>query len=215
MPVPLPTPIYRLVHVDNLTTLLERGRLHSPTYTPDDGLPYKTIHKKDVQASRRAKPIPCGPGGSAHDYVPFYFGSLSVMLLNLKTGRVDGYDEGQEPLLYLVSSAQTIAEEGRGFVFTDGHGLAKFTDWYDDLKHLKAIDWEMVGQRYWADTPDDNDRQRRKQAEFLAWRSVRWSMISEIGVFNQDVATVVDRTLDRYPRLHRPGVNVRRDWYYY
>ena len=29
-----------------------------------------------------------------HDYVPFYFGVLSPMLLQLKTGRVTGYNEG-------------------------------------------------------------------------------------------------------------------------
>lgn len=37
-----------------------------------------------------------------HDYVPFYFGPLSPMMLNLKTGRVAGYEEDQEPLIYLV-----------------------------------------------------------------------------------------------------------------
>ena len=47
------------------------------------------------KVSRQAKPITCGPGGTCHDYVPFYFGPLSVMLLNLKTGRVQGYDDGR------------------------------------------------------------------------------------------------------------------------
>ena len=33
-----------------------------------------------------------------------YFGYLAPMLLQLKTGRVAGYQEGQSPLLYLVST---------------------------------------------------------------------------------------------------------------
>ena len=35
---PIPTLLYRLVHLDNLPTLLKRGALHSPNSTPNDGL---------------------------------------------------------------------------------------------------------------------------------------------------------------------------------
>jgi hypothetical protein len=48
--------------------------------------------------------------GALHDYVPFYFGFLSPMLLQLKTGRVTGYNEGQEPLVYLKSTVQAVAD---------------------------------------------------------------------------------------------------------
>lgn len=92
------------------------------------------------------------------------------MLLQLKTGRVEGYNEGQEPLIYLVSSAQRVRDSGAGFVFSDGHGIAAFTEWYAGLADLDKVDWDMVFQRYWRDTVDDMDRQRRKQAEFLVYR---------------------------------------------
>ena len=45
---PVPTPIYRLVHVDNLDTLLSRNALHAPNFTPEDGLPYRTIRAYPV-----------------------------------------------------------------------------------------------------------------------------------------------------------------------
>lgn len=98
---PKPTPIFRLVHVDNLKALLRRGGLHAPNHTPDDRLPYRTIHNVDIQAGRHVRRIPSGPQGTLHDYVSFYFGYLSPMLFQLKTGWVPGYDEGQEPLIYL------------------------------------------------------------------------------------------------------------------
>lgn len=60
---PRPTLLYRLVHVDNLATLLTRAALHARNSTPNDGLPYRTIHNPNVQVSRPAKPITCGPGG--------------------------------------------------------------------------------------------------------------------------------------------------------
>lgn len=142
----------RLVHVSNLAALLARGRLHAPLHVPDDGHPYRTIHDTEVQANRRIKEVPCGPGGTVHDYLPFYFGPLSVMLLKLKSGQVEGYAEGQEPLVYLRTTVQAVMRAGCPFVFTDGHGLAKFTRWFDEPAHLDAIDWPLVRDRFWADT---------------------------------------------------------------
>ncbi len=77
----------------------------------------------------------------------FFLGYLSPMLLQLKTGRVPGYDEGQEPFIYLVSSAQVVAAAGILFVFSDGHWIAAFTDWYDDLSQLDKADsdkWKEI-----------------------------------------------------------------------
>ncbi|MBX3635365.1 MAG: DUF4433 domain-containing protein [Rubrivivax sp.] len=212
--VPQPTRIYRMVHVDSLPTILARGALHAPTSTPNDGLPYRTIHNTQVQANRRVKAVLCGPRGTVHDYVAFYFGPLSVMLLNLKTGRVAGYDEGQAPLIYLVSTAQAVAAAGCRYVFTDGHGLAGFTQWFDDLTQLSAVDWNLVGERYWADTPADNDRQRRKQAEFLVWQQMDWSLVGGIGVLNAAMKDRVEDILRQHPHRKQVGVKVAPGLYY-
>jgi hypothetical protein len=214
IPPPQPTPVYRIVHVETLATLLARGALHAPNQTPADGLPYRTIHSTAVQANRRIKAVPCGPGGTVHDYVPFYFGPLSVMLLNLKTGRVPGYADGQEPLIYLRSSAQAVAAADGRYVFTDGHGLATFTDWFDDLANLDAVDWGLVRDRYWADTPDDNDRQRRKQAEFLVWHALDWGVIDGIGVMNSDMKQRVEGIIQTYPQRKQVSVHVAPSLYY-
>jgi hypothetical protein len=211
----MPTRLYRIVHRSCLRTLLSRGALHAPNTTPNDGLKYRRIHSVSVQANRHVKQIPCGPGGTAHDYVPFYFGPLSVMLLNLKTGRVQGYDEGQEPLIYLVCSIEAIVHAGLRFVFSDGHGLAGFTQWYDHLNMLQAVDWDLVGERYWHDEPKDNDRQRRKQAEFLVWDHLDWALVTEIAVYNDSVRDQVTELLGNFPERSQPPVVVRRDWYYH
>src|SRR5262245_2002255 len=174
MAPPNPTAIYRFVHIDNLDTLIRRGALHAPNHVPSDGLPYRFCHDPEVQGARAAVTIPVGPGGTIHDYVPFYFGYLSPMMLRLKTGQVSGYDEGQEPLIYLASTAQAVDSSNSRFVFSNGHGLAIFTDWFDDLSRLDEVDWNMVYQRYWKDTINDMDRQRRKQAEFLVHQSCPW-----------------------------------------
>ena len=102
------------------------------------------------------------------------------MLLQLHTGRVENYDEGQEPLIYAVSTVETIAQAGLDFVFSDGHGIAAFTQWFDDLNDLDKVDWDMAYADYWADTVDDMDRQRRKQAEFLG------ASILPVGCYQPD-----------------------------
>ena len=214
----MPTPdrrLFRLVHIHTLPTLLMRGGLHAPNTTPADGLAYRTIHNVNVQASRSARGIPCGPGGTIHDYVPFYFGPRSVMLLNLHTGRVEGYNEGQDPLVYLVSSINRVEAAGRPWVFSDGHGLAALTSWYDDAGDLHQVDWDLVGERFWADTPADNDRKRRKQAEFLVWQHLPWSAIEAVVVPNAGMEARVRAILAAYP-MPAAGVKVvvRPGWYY-
>jgi hypothetical protein len=214
-PIPHPTPLYRLMHIDNLEGCLDRGGVYAPNHWPDDGLAYRTIHNERIQDTRHVRRIACGPGGTIHDYVSFYFGYLSPMLLNLKTGRVPGYTEGQTPLVYLVSSAQAIRESGVGFVFSDGHGVATFTQWFDDLARLDRVDWRMVNQRYWADDIDDMDRQRRKQAEFLVHRFCPWELISGIAVIDAPMQARVQATLADYEVGMRRPVAVRRAWYYH
>jgi hypothetical protein len=137
------------------------------------------------------------------------------MMLNLKTGRVAGYTEGQEPLIYLATTAQAIATSGKGFVFSDGHGLAAFTSWFDDLAKLDQVDWNMVYQRYWTDNVNDMDRQRKKQAEFLVHQLCDWSLIQAIIVIDDAIKTRVETVLSQFPvEMHR-SVIVRRDFYYH
>jgi ssDNA thymidine ADP-ribosyltransferase, DarT len=214
MVVPIPTPIYRLAHIDNLEVLLRRGGLHAPKHTPKDGLPYRTIHNVEIQMERRVWPIPCGPKGTIHDYVSFYFGPRSPMLFQLRTGWVPGYAEGQDPLIYLMSSAQKILAANIPFVFSDGHGIAAYTHWYDSLDDLERIDWQAVYARIWKSDLNDMDRQRRKQAEFLVHRFCPWPAIEEIGVLNGTVKDKVERILARFGvSLHRT-VTIKPDWYY-
>lgn len=214
MPAPIPTLIYRMVHIDNLDVLLRRQALHAPHQTPQDGLIYRTIHDTDVQAKRHLQPVAVGSGGTIHDYVPFYFGPRSPMLLQLHTGRVAGYTERQDPLVYLVSSVQAIIAGGCRFIFSDGHGLATFTQWFTDPSDLDKVDWTAVNARQWNDTVQDMDRQRRKQAEFLVFQDCPWSAVITIAVLNDTVEAQVEAIVARHAPALRRSVAIHPEWYY-
>lgn len=214
MTVPIPTLIYRIVHVDNLPVILQRGGLHAPNHVPNDGLVYRTIHNVDIQNVRQIRRISLGLCGTIHDYAPFYFGPRSPMLYQLHTGWVAGYTEGQSPLIYLVSTVQAVVNAGLRWVFSDGHGIAIFTSWFDNLADLAKVDWDTVYARLWRDTVDDMDRQRRKQAEFLVHEFCPWEVIQEIGVLDGVAQAQVEAILKQFDVDMRRLVHTRREWYY-
>lgn len=188
------TPIYRMVHIKCLDTLLKRDALHAPGSVPDDSLPYVGIHAQQVQRDRGDRAVPCGPGGVIRDYIGFYFGPRSPMLYRVHTGwNVERVD--QTNIVYLVSTAQGVAEAGLPFVFTDRHSLAAVAEFRDDLDDLDIVDIPTAYAVQWNTTAEHPDRQEKKQAEFLVHGSMPWSLIDRIGVANGEVATRVSKVL--------------------
>jgi hypothetical protein len=208
-----PTQIFRLIHIDNLIMCFHHGGFHAPNHIQDDGMSYKTIHNIDIQEVRSQKSIPCGPGGTVHDYVSFYFGPRSPMLLQLHTGQVAGYNEGQEPLIYIVSTVEEVIQNKLEFSFSDGHGIATFTKWFDDIQDLDKVDWDAVNAKIWKDTLNDMDRQRRKQAEFLVYQFSPLVVVTEIGVLNHSLKQKVETILNNF-NLKTIPVNIHVEWYY-
>ncbi len=146
------TRVFRLVHINNLDVYLRRQAIHAPNTAPADGLAWRAIHQPEVQAKRSRIRVPVAPGGGLHDYVPFYFGRRGPMLLQLHTGQVEGYEDGQRPILYLVAHAEEIAAAGFRFVFYDGHALARFSTPHTDLAQLDQLDWDAINAEWWNDT---------------------------------------------------------------
>ncbi|MFH0982950.1 MAG: DUF4433 domain-containing protein [Planctomycetota bacterium] len=212
-PIPIPTPIYRIVHIDNLPTLLARDALHAPNHVPPDGLPWVSIHATQTQADRGQKVVACGPRGIILDYVGFYFGPRSPMLFRIHTGHGVAQID-QSNIAYLVSTAQAVKATGLGFVFYNGHSLAAYSRAFADLDRLADVDWATVNLVYWNDTPEDMDRQRRKQAEFLVHRSMPWRLVKRIGVLNGAADARVAAVLAAHPTRHQPLVSVEISWYY-
>jgi hypothetical protein len=209
----VPTPIYHITHLNNLPLILQHGRLYCNSQRAQLGIQHINIAHQTIQDRRAATRVPLPPGGVLHDYVPFYFAPRSPMLYVIHRGNVEGYTDGQFPILHLVSTAEAVQTDGLPFVFTDGHAIKAYTTFYNALTDLDKVDWQIMRAHYWHDTVEDGDRLRRRNAEFLVHESVPWTMVDEIGVMESEIAEKVTRLLAS--QAHRPAVALRKDWYYY
>ena len=202
------TPIYRLVHKDNLPLLLEWGGDYSPNQCRRRNLSKRSIHHSDIIGKRGSKPVPCHPGATLADYVPFYFRPRPPMLFAIKGGKVPGCSDQRE-ILYLQSSAEAIAEAQVSFAFTDGHALVAYARFFAALQDLDKVPWDAVKAAYWNDLPDGRFK---CQAEFLVRDFCALTQVVQIGVFDGRVAQWVQAQLDS----HQASIRVaeRRGWYF-
>lgn len=206
------TLIYHITHKDNLEGIIARNSLVAQSSTAKAPISYCNIAHTTIQDRRSQTPVPCGPGGYLHDYVPFYFAPRSPMLYAIHCGNVENCTAGQADIVYLVSSAESVATSGLEFVFTDGHGIMALSEFYDNLENLDAIDWDVMKGRYWADTDDDPDRKRRRQAEFLVYGSFPWERIEMIAVMNKEIGSKMKDTISHATK--KPRIEVKPEWYY-
>lgn len=206
------TAIYHITHIRNLQNILADGGLWCDRIVAQRNLAHVSIAHQHIKDRRAQKPVPCGSGGMVADYVPFYFAPRSPMLYVINRGGVEGYEDGQRPILHLVSSAEAVQAAGLPFTFTDGHADVDISQFFTDLHDLNQIDWQIMRGRYWADTLEDGDRTRRRQAEFLVHHFFPFAMVETIGVINRSMAQQVTSLL--LPLAKKPIVQVVPAWYY-
>ena len=210
--IPDPTPIYHITHVDNLSLIIGDGGLRCCADLRRNKVGYRDIAYSHIQDRRATTRVPCGPRGALHDYVPFYFAPRSPMLYTIAQGNVPTYQEGQGPVVHVVSTVQAVQEVGEQFVFTDGHATMMLSGFYEDVADLAQVDWSVMPLTYWNDTPAYPDRKRRRQAEFLVHRYFPWELVTTIGVASEAMRARVQQALA--DAEHQPVIQVRRDWYY-
>jgi hypothetical protein len=208
-----PHPIAHFTHVRNLRGILAAGCLRADSGV--DRVAGLIVEAADleIKSSRRTIRVSLPPFGCVADYVPFYFAPRSPMLYKLARGSVPTYAEGQDPLIYLLSTVETVAAAGLLWLFSDGNCAATVTQIFNDLGLLASmVDWEVMGMRIWKNTAEDPDRMRRRMAEFLVHGRVPVSCLAGIAVRNQATKSQVERILESHP-ISLP-VRVEPDWYF-
>ncbi len=188
--------IMHFTHIDNLPSVLNSGCLQADNLVDRSSKLRVEAADLEIKSVRRSVQVPLAPHGCVADYVPFYFAPRSPMLYKLHKGGVPNYTGGQDPLVYLVSSAEAVAASGVPFVFSDGNCAATVTCFSSDLAQIESVvDWEVMRTQMWANTADDPDRRRRRMAEFLVHRQVPVSCLSGIVVHRDMMKKRVEELL--------------------
>ena len=205
----MPTLVYHITHINNLPLIINSGGLIAFNKLKQQQTKYVNIAHQTIQDQRARISVPCAVGGFLHDYVPFYFAPRSPMLCSIYYEKGKSY---QDEVLHLVTEAESVQASQLDFAFTDGHAIMAYSDFYDDLKDLSQIDWQIMRAKYWNDTDQDGDRKRRRQAEFLVHQFCSWTLVKEIGVINDNIKTKVQKILQH--QKHQPNVKIYPQWYY-
>lgn len=203
--------LYHFTHIDNLPSILSLGAL----ICKSEAVTRADIASAEIQEGRALKLVPDPPGGVIHDFVPFYFGQRSPMLLRLARHYKTEFKGTQEDLVYLVSAVDLIEKNQLEYVFSDGHTTVKITRMFNSLEHLGEVDWNVVNARIWNDIPGgNNDRKRRKQAEFLVKGQVPLKLFVGFAVKTEQARERVRSILSKYPAYATMPVALRPKWYY-
>lgn len=204
------TLIFRLTHFDNLEFTLRNGIYCSNSKDADPN--YLNIGHRNLIDKRGTRIVPISPNGVLNDYVPFYFAPKSPMLYSIFKKNVDGFSGSQRDIIYLVSSIETIIETDLKFVFTDGHAYELISKFYNNPTQLKNIDWQLMGETYWNNTESDNDRRRRRMAEFLVYQFVPINCILAIVVHSEKAKSTVDSIQHKCKTAIK--TLIKPNWYY-
>lgn len=203
--------IYHITDYRNLDAILTAGALICRN-TVTSG--YIDASDAGVQGKRARFQVKIPPYGTLHDYVPFYLGPRSPMLLMIQTGYHETYKEPQRNMVYLISSVDKVQASGYDYVFTDGQANKKYTRYFNHPADLAGLPWRDIYAVTWNDTLAHPDRQRHKQAEFLVKGSFKVKDLRGFAVMDTAMKESVETILSRHDPTYPRYVNVRRDWYY-
>lgn len=209
--------VYHFTHLDNLPAVLAEGGLLADTAVPP-GVLATEVGDADVKGTRRRRRVPAGPGGVVADYVPFYFAPRSPMLFRIARDHEDGvpgrYPDGEDPLVYLVSSVELVVASGRPWLATDGNAAVAVTRFSGTVAELATlVDWPLMQRTYWAGDAEDPDRERRRMAELLVHQRLPLTALRGFATRTTERARQVRVALAAAGRA-ADYVAVRPSWYH-
>ena len=175
--------IYHFSHIDNLKSIIQHGLLAN-MHSNFAATGARSIAASTIQERRAVMEIPFEGGGVVHNYVPLYFGSLSLMLL----GVINKKNVDQCDILYFEFPIGIL--NSPGVIFTDASAnTATPPTFFNDLRQLDKINWSEVDSIKWKCANDDLRHQR--MAEALIPPPLSLQDAKRIVVWNKDTKSEV------------------------
>jgi len=137
----------------------------------------------------RVRPDDTYPVATVAEHVPFDIAAKSPMLFVVSKGHEE-YRGGTADLVFLGAVLGDIAASGLTWCVSNGNAAASFTEFSRHLPALGSfVDFPLLQQRYWNNTPDDMNRMSRRAAELLVLGPLPLSLISIVAAKTEPVLT--------------------------
>lgn len=177
--------LFRMTHIDNISHILQHGITHIKSANKNPN--YKAIGDSSIISTRDSFLL--SDKTLLGDYIPFYFGTKMPMLYVIQKGFNGVTASRAKDIVYCTLSVQKALDLNLNFKFTDGHAIDSYSSFYDkdDINNIdNIVDFNAVKAMYWNDNPNDLDKKRRKEAEFLLYQDVPPSAIIGYFVFCEE-----------------------------
>ncbi len=206
--------VYRIMAIERLEDVLANGTYSKRNYP--EGKEYYTIGNKEIIGERDRREVKCYPGTVVNDYVPFYFSVRTPMLYNIKTG-MGVPKKAQEDIIYCCYRLADLATDQFQWCYTDGNAAKIITKYYTDLDTLETnIDWRSINTTDFRDNnaDGDEDRIRKKHAEFLVKNHVPAQLLKAIVVFNTNAKAKVTEMIEERGAALKILINPNNKFYF-
>ncbi len=174
---------------------------------------FVSIGSQEIITQRDTRIVKCYPDTVLNDYVPFYFSVRTPMLYNIKTGHSVPASP-QKDIIYLCCKLRELATKDFQWCFTDGNAAKKISKFSNNMKHIDHLDWRSIKTTDFRDenADGDEDRIRKKHAEFLVKDHVPIHYIKGIAVLNQEIKEQVEEVLKNHKLTI--DVKIKTDFYF-
>lgn len=202
--------VYHFTHIANIFSIVEQGGMLSTNEKNQLGINHYSIANPNIQNRRSTMPVPVGPGGVVHDYVPFYFTTVNPMLLNILFSKtVD-----QPFICFIAVPIEKLSEKSVVFTNASANTVIPPT-FYEDPADLNQLDWAQIDSRGWKKQPDAERHAR--MAEALVYRKVPLDWIDSYIVFDdlgkQEILRCYRAAELRAPKIEGDWFNNRPFFY--
>ena len=207
--------IYHITHVRNLPKIVDAGVLWSDAKRIELRLDCEIVGMSRIKQRRLQQiALPCHPGTTVGDYVPFYFCPRSIMLYILHRGNHPDvtYTQGQGPIVHLqadlMATVRWADQNHVRWAFSDRNAGGSLAGFFNSLDDLDKVNWPAVAATDFRDMMVKEG----KQAEFLVHESFPWRLVERIGVHHATTVNPARQALAA--TAHQPAVTIEPDWYY-
>jgi len=158
--------VWHFTHRDNLEAICAAGSL-LPSSRVD---PRRSVANEDVKGRRTywVEPDENYPESTVRDHVPFYIAAKSPMLFAVTSPGTAPYKASSSDLVFIGMVLGDLIEAGLTWCISNGNASSGYTDFNRDISQIGTfVDFDLLCQKMWKNTPDDLNRQGRRAAECL------------------------------------------------